>query len=69
MYKLEIAIHRGTLTSRDVEEPKNFETYDEAVAEYRKGKAFYRSIGYQIWYATITAPDGAKTTLEQNSYR
>ena len=69
MYKLEIAIHRGTESSKDVEEPMHFTTYDEAVAEYRKARMFYHSIRYQIWYATITAPDGAKTTLEQNPYR
>lgn len=60
--------HRGTLMSRDTGQPEEFNDRDAAFKAYQEHRKFYRSIGYQIWFATLTAPDGTKETLEQNSY-
>lgn len=60
--------HRGTLTSRDSGGAEYFDTRQQAVEAYQKHRKFYRSIGYQIWFATVTSPDGVKETLEQNPY-
>lgn len=60
--------HRGTLMSRDSSNPEYFDTYDEAYKSYQEHSNFYRSIGYQIWFADIVAPDGTKTHLESNPY-
>lgn len=67
-WTLKIGIHRGTLTSRDHEQPKKFDDREAALAEYYKAKKWYRSIAYQIWYAELVSPDGEKEMLEQNSY-
>lgn len=68
-WTLDHGCHRGTLTSRDSGAPERFDTRDEAVAAYLAHRKFYRSIGYQIWFAELTAPNGVKEILEQNSYQ
>lgn len=60
--------HRGTLTSRDTGSPQEFDTYQEAYNAYLEHRKFYRSIGYQIWFAQIVKPDGTKDLLESNGY-
>lgn len=67
-WTLQIAIHKGTLTSRDIEPTKEFDSQDAAMVDFQDAKKFYRSIGYQIWYAILTSPDNTKQTLEQNPY-
>ena len=67
-YILNIGCHRGTLTSRD-SEVRKFDTENEAMQSYQKSRKFYHSIGYQVWFATITLPDGKKIALESNPYR
>lgn len=66
-WKLNIGCHRGTLTSRD-SESREFDTEAEALESYRKICNFYRSIGYQVWFAEVVSPDDNKTLLEQNPY-
>jgi len=61
---LNIGCHRGTITSRD-NSTEYFDTYDEAYQAYRN---FYHSIGYQVWFADIIAPDGTKERMESNPY-
>ena len=63
------AIHRGTITSRDVAQPTKHETEEGAIKEYQQQRDFYHSIGYKIWWAKITAPDGTISTLEVNPYQ
>ena len=56
-------IHRGTLTSRD----SSVDTFDseESAREYfQQQKAFYRKIGYSIWFAYLISPDGHETVLD-----
>ena len=61
-------IHRGTLMSRDVGNPEYFDTYEEAYQAYLNAKAQYARYGYQIWFASIKAPDGKETQLPGNAY-
>jgi len=67
-YVLSHGCHKGTLISRDYGRPEEFDTFEEAHKAYVKHRNFYRSIGYMIWFAHITAPDGTKTHLESNPY-
>ncbi len=66
-YELIIGIHRGTFTSRDVEQPESFESMDDCIKAVTKAKTFYSGIGYKIWFAEVKNPDGTTTTLEQNT--
>jgi hypothetical protein len=68
-WELVIGIHNGTLMSRDVGHPKEFDTYEEVVAEWKSARESYRSFGYMIWFANVTSPTGEKSCLESNSYR
>ena len=66
-YTLNHGCHRGTLMSRDSASDE-YDSYEAAYQAYLEHRAFYRSIGYQIWFADIVAPDGTKTHLESNPY-
>jgi len=66
-FKLNIGCHRGTLISRDSAQ-ETYDTYAEAFSAYEKHRAFYRSIGYMVWFAEIVSPDGTKANLESNPY-
>lgn len=69
-YTLTHGIHRGTITSRDTGQPEHFDTEAEAFAQLDGHRKFYRSVGYVIWFANITAPDGTKIHSEGNgNYR
>ena len=68
-YILNHAIHGGTITSRDIGNPEEYNTYNEAYQAYLDHRKFYSKMGYMIWYAEITNPDGSKKHLESNSYR
>ena len=65
-WELVIGIHNGTLMSRDVEHPKEFDT---VVAEWQSARKSYAGFGYMIWFANVTSPMGEKTCLETNGYR
>lgn len=60
--------HKGTLMSRDVGQPTEHDTEAEALVAHIKNRAFYRRVGYQIWFAELTSPDGESRTLESNPY-
>lgn len=62
-------IHKGTLMSRDTGQ-QEFDSM-EACEEYLdQQEAFYRSIGYMIWFAYVIDPDGKRTSIHPgNSYR
>lgn len=65
---LEHGCHKGTLTSRDIGEPSEHDTKEAAIEAYQKHRQFYASVGYQIWYARITSPDGKIYNLELNHF-
>lgn len=67
-YKLNIGCHRNTIISRD-SEVREFDSRQEAYDDYLSAKKFWRSIGYIVWFAKITHPDGTVETLESNPCR
>lgn len=54
---------KGTITSRDAAYPEEFGSREEAIKQLNEYKSFYRRIGYSIWFAELTAPDGRKEKL------
>ena len=66
-WKLQTGIHAGTMTSRDSGPAKEFDTKAEAIADYQDQRNWFKSIGYVIWFAYLTDPDGNITILEQNT--
>ena len=66
MWTLRHGIHRGTTKSLDEAHPTDYPTEEEALASFEKLKESYANIGYKIWYATLTGPDGESRTLETN---
>jgi len=59
-------IHRGTVTSRD-SGTSTFDTEQEARDSFLEQKEWYRSIGYVIWFAYLTSPDGKKIVLDSGN--
>lgn len=57
-YTLSHGCWRGTITSRDVAEPEQFDTREAAIAKLNDHRRFYVSIGYQVWFANLKLPDG-----------
>lgn len=53
--------------SRDVANSEEYDTEEEAMKALNDHRTFYRSIGYVIWWAYLTSPDGNKQLIEQNS--
>jgi hypothetical protein len=68
-WKLETGCHRDTITSRDTDVPRLFASREEAIKDYEDTRKFLHSIGYKVWFATLTSPDGQKICLESNPYR
>src|SRR5262245_42493855 len=56
-------IHRGTLVSRDSEQPKPMESLAGCRIEAERARRNYASFGYQIWYCYAIGPDGERVTL------
>lgn len=69
MWTLTIGIHAGTLISRNIGNPRTFATKEEAMKVYQDDKKWYRRMGYMIWFANLTDPDGNMVCLESNPYR
>ncbi len=67
-YILKVRTHSGTLMSRDVDNPKEFSSKEEALEEFKQDKEWYNSIGRKIWFANIIYPNGKEETLESNEY-
>lgn len=64
-WKLNIGCHRYTITSRD-SEVREFDTEQEAIQSWQDSRKSYRSIGYVVWFAILTDPQGNTRTLESN---
>lgn len=56
-------IHRRTITSRD-SASATYDTREEALESFYKQKEWYRSIGYEIWFAHLVSPEGVKETID-----
>ena len=68
-WTLNHGIHGGAVMSRD-SGTSTFDTEKEARDAFQKQKQWYHSIGYVIWFAYLTSPDGNKIVLEggNNAY-
>ncbi len=62
-----VGIHRGTLTSRDSEQPKEAESLKQCQEWAREALLGYASLGCQVWYCYAMSPEGERTTLIQGS--
>lgn len=60
--------HNGTLLSRDTGYPEEYDTEAEALAAWQDYRKAYSRMGYQLWFAKLTSPDGVTRTLESNPY-
>lgn len=58
-WRLHVGIHRGTLMSRDTDNPEGgFESLEAAKKHYLEGKANWGAWGYQCWFAYAFPPNG-----------
>jgi hypothetical protein len=56
-------IHRGTITRRDSGAPEEFETREAAIQKLAEHEAWYKRLGYVIWFAVLQHPDGKQEQL------
>jgi len=62
-WSLVIGCHRGTLTSRDVGHPEEKDSLEDCQKAVKRAEEWYNSIGYFIWFASATDPEGKKHQL------
>ncbi len=65
-WTLSIGCHRKTLTSRDSTK-KKYDSLEECRQAVQKLEKFYRSIGYFVWFANATGPNGEKVKLHEGT--
>lgn len=53
-WKFCLGIHRGTITSRDAEIPKQLPSLEACYSEAQAALKAYSSIGVKIWYCYAT---------------
>jgi hypothetical protein len=58
-----VGIHRGTITSRDSEPPKEMDSLAECEAAATKARRDYAQLGCQIWFCYAMSPEGERHTL------
>jgi hypothetical protein len=58
-----VGIHRGTLTSRDGEPPKEAKSLEQCQEWAREALLGYASLGCQIWYCYAMSPTLERITL------
>jgi hypothetical protein len=66
-WKFCVGIHRGTLMSRDSEEPRTAESLEECQYLARQALLNYASFGCQIWYCHAISPEGDRHTLIESA--
>lgn len=62
-WEFHVGIHRGTITSRDSEPPKDAESLEQCQEWAREALLGYASLGCHIWYCYAMSPSGERTTL------
>lgn len=61
---LHLGIHRGTITSRDAESPRPFDTLEECRDHAEVAVAAYRRMGCRVWFCYADSPvTGQRHTL------
>jgi protein tyrosine phosphatase (PTP) superfamily phosphohydrolase (DUF442 family) len=63
LWTLHIGIHRGTITSRDSEQPKKMATLQECIDAAEDAFKWYRSIGCMCWFCYAIGPGGNRHQL------
>jgi hypothetical protein len=67
---LDYGIHAGTAASCLLSnEPLRFDSRQEAIDNLNRVRESYENLGYTIWYAAITDPDGRRVMVENNPWR
>jgi len=56
-------LHRGTITSRDGETPKEMDSLAECQAAAVKAQQDCRQLGCQVWFCYAMSPEGERHTL------
>jgi hypothetical protein len=62
-WKFHIGIHRGTLTSRDSENPKELGSLEECQKAAQDALRDYTRLGCYIWFCYAISPEGERITL------
>ena len=62
-WTLFLGIHRGTLTSRDSEQPRTLSSLEACREEAGQAESEYRRMGCQIWFGYATGPAGERVKL------
>ena len=57
-WSLTIGIHRGTITSRDTEHPKQMDSLEACQKEVNRAELEYARFGCYIWFARAVDPEG-----------
>ena len=55
--------HSGTLMSRDAGNPEPYESLDACRDAVAQAERDWARMGYYVWFATATGPNGEKETL------
>jgi hypothetical protein len=61
-WRLSVGIHNGTLMSRD-SGSHPYPTEQAALDAWRDQERSIARFGYQVWFASLTSPEGESTTL------
>lgn len=59
-WTLHIGTHRGTLMSRDTEQPKVMDSLEDCRVGAVLAKRQYRAVGCKMWFAYAVGPDGSR---------
>jgi hypothetical protein len=62
-WALTIGVHRGTIASRCLEEPKKMDSLEACRTEVAKAENQYSALGYMIWFATAIGDGGEEVSL------
>jgi hypothetical protein len=62
-------LHQGTEMSKEMGEPKFFDTEQECLTYHAENKIWLRAIGYRVWYAYVRSPRGSEKMIESEPFR
>jgi hypothetical protein len=62
-WKFHVGIHRGTMTSRDMEQPKELDSLYECTKAAHSALLGHASMGCYIWFCYAISPEGERITL------
>lgn len=65
-WTLSIGCHRKTLMSRDTD-CREHDSLENCKEDVRKSEEFWSSIGYYVWFARATGPNGEEVKLHEGT--